>query len=51
MAPPTLNQTWALDFMHDSLYDGRVFRSLNVLDHGNRQGLAIELGFSLPSGG
>lgn len=48
-APPTLNQTWALDFMRDTLYDGRVFRTLNVLDQGNREGLAIEVGFSLPS--
>jgi len=48
-APAVLNHTWALDFMRDTLYDGRVFRTLNVLDHGNREGLAIEIGFSLPS--
>jgi len=48
-APAVLNQTWALDFMRDTLYDGRVFRTLNVLDQGNREGLAIEIGFSLPS--
>ncbi len=49
LAPPTLNQTWALDFMRDTLYDGRVFRTLNVLDQGNRECLAIEVGLSLPS--
>ena len=49
VAPPLLNRTWALDFMRDTLYDGRVFRVLNVLDHGNREGLAIDVGFSLPS--
>ncbi len=49
LAPPLLNQTWALDFMRDTLYDGRVFRTLNVLDQGNREGLAIEIGFSLPT--
>ncbi len=49
LAPPTLNQTWALDFMRDTLYDGRVFRTLNVLDQGNRECLAIEIGCSLPS--
>jgi putative transposase len=49
VAPPTLNQTWALDFMRDTLYDGRVFRTLNILDQGNREALAIEIGFSLPS--
>lgn len=48
-APPTLNGTWALDFMHDTLYGGRRFRTLNVIDEGNRQGLAIEIGTSLPS--
>jgi putative transposase len=48
-APAVLNETWALDFMRDTLYDGRVFRTLNVLDQGNREGLAIEIGFSLPS--
>ncbi|MDH4347968.1 MAG: integrase core domain-containing protein, partial [Gemmatimonadota bacterium] len=46
---PTLNQTWALDFMRDTLYDGRVFRTLNVLDQGNREALALEIGFSFPS--
>jgi hypothetical protein len=31
------------------LYDGRIFRTLNVLDEGNREALAIEIGMSLPS--
>lgn len=48
-APAVLNHTWALDFMHDRLYDGRPFRTLNVLDEGNREGLAIEIATSLPS--
>jgi putative transposase len=48
-APPVLNTTWALDFMHDALYDGRRFRVLNVLDEGNREGLAVEIGTSLAS--
>lgn len=48
-APAQLNHTWALDFMTDTLYDGRHFRTLNVLDEGNREGLAIEVGMSLPS--
>ena len=48
-APAVLNGTWALDFMHDALYGGRRFRTLNVLDEGNRQGLAIEVGTSIPS--
>ncbi len=48
-APPVLNRTWALDFMGDTLYDGRTYRTLNVLDEGNREALAIEVATSLPS--
>jgi len=49
VAPARLNETWALDFMIDALYDGRGFRTLNVIDEGNREGLAIEIGTSIPS--
>ena len=48
-APPVLNATWAVDYMSDALYDGRRFRTLNVIDEGNREGLAIDVGISLPS--
>src|SRR5690606_16838140 len=48
-APAVLNRTWALDFMGDTLYDGRCYRLLTVLDEGNREALAIEVGTSLPS--
>lgn len=48
-APALLNHTWALDFMGDTLYDGRCYRTLNMLDEGNREGLAIEIDTSLPS--
>ncbi len=44
-----VNQGWALDFMHDSLYDGRRFRTLNVIDEANREALAIEIGTSIPA--
>ena len=44
-----LNQVWALDFMRDTLYDGRPFRTLNVIDEGNREALRIECGTSIPS--
>ena len=46
---PVLNTTWAVDFMVDTLYDGRRFRTLNVMDESNREGLAIEVGTTLPS--
>jgi putative transposase len=48
-APAQLNDTWAMDFMGDSLYGGRADRLLNVLDEGNREALAIEVDVSLPS--
>ena len=44
-----LNRVWALDFMRDTLYDGRPFRTLNVIDEGNREALRIECGTSIPS--
>jgi hypothetical protein len=48
-APPVLNQTWALDFMTETLYDSRRVRLLTVIDEGNREGLGIAMGVSLPS--
>jgi putative transposase len=49
IAPPTLNTTWAIDFMLDALYDGRRFRTFNVIDESNREGLAIEVGTTMPA--
>lgn len=43
------NQCWSLDFMSDSLDHGRPFRTFNVLDDFNREGLWIEIGSSLPA--
>jgi len=40
---------WSLDFMHDRLYGGKAFRTLNVLDEGVREALAIEVDTSLPA--
>jgi putative transposase len=48
-APTTLNQVWALDFMHDALYGGRAVRILNVIDEANREALAVEVGTSIPA--
>ena len=48
-APKELNRVWALDFMSDALYGGRKFRTLNVIDEGNREALAIEISTSIPS--
>ena len=35
--------------MRDTLYDGRPFRTLNVIDEGNREALRIEVGTSISS--
>lgn len=47
--PEAINQSWSMDFMHDQLSDGRSFRTFNVIDDFNREGLCIEVDFSLPS--
>ena len=49
VALPVLNQTWALDFMADALSDRRRFRALTIIDEGNREGLAIDVGRSIPA--
>lgn len=49
-APAILNRTWAMDYMSDALYSGQRFRCLTILDEGNREGLAIEIGTSIPGG-
>ena len=47
--PDAPNMRWSMDFMADRLGDGRQFRLLNVLDDFNREGLGIEVDFSLPA--
>ena len=47
--PEAPNVSWSMDFMADRLEDGRAFRLLNVLDDFNREGLGIEIDFSLPA--
>lgn len=47
--PASPNQVWSIDFMSDSLIDGRKFRLLNILEDFNRESLAIEVDTSLPS--
>lgn len=46
---PRINAVWAIDFMHDRLYDGRPFRTLNVIDEAHRGALAIEAAVSIPA--
>ena len=47
--PVAVNQVWSMDFMSDSLADGRSVRTFNVIDDYNREGLAIDVDLSMPS--
>jgi len=49
LVEPRMNAVWALDFMRDTLYSGRVFRTLNVLDEANRGALGIDVAVSIPA--
>lgn len=46
---PIANEVWSIDFMSDTLYSGRRFRTFNVMDDGFREGLGIEVDTSLPA--
>lgn len=45
--PIRSNITWSIDFMHDSLINGRPFRTLNVIDDHSREALMIIIDTSL----
>src|SRR3546814_16857663 len=47
--PYAPNEIWSMDFMHDQLADGRSIRLFNVIDDYNREGLCIDVDFSLPA--
>lgn len=47
--PQGINEVWSIDFMSDTLWDGRRFRLLNVVDDYNREVLHIEADTSLPT--
>ncbi len=44
------NAGWAMDFMSDTLYHGRRFRTLNIFDEGVREVLDIVIDTSIPGG-
>jgi len=42
VVPQKLNETWSMDFMCDTLENGRRFRVLNVIDDYNREALIVK---------
>lgn len=45
--PQQVNERWSMDFVTDSLTNGRRFRSLTIVDDHSRESVAIEADFSL----
>ena len=41
--PTKLNECWAMDFVHDNLFDGRKFRTLTIVDIFSRFCIALEV--------
>ena len=46
--PNEPNVRWSMDFVADTLVDGRTFRVLNIVDDFSREALATEVGRSIP---
>src|SRR5581483_3016364 len=46
--PSRRTERWSMDFMLDTLADGRGFRTLNIVDDSTRECVAIEVDRSLP---
>jgi putative transposase len=44
-----MNECWSADFMSDAFWDGRRYRTFNVVDDFNREALLIEIDFNLPA--
>ena len=47
--PKYLNQSWLIDFMSDSLHNGKMRRMMNIMDDYNREVLWIEVRHSFPA--
>jgi len=46
--PERINQHWSMDFVSDSLYNGRRFRVFTIVDDFSRECPALEVDHSLP---
>jgi putative transposase len=47
--PKANNQVWSMDLKRVQLEDGKTYRLFNFIDDFNREAIAIEVDFSLPS--
>jgi putative transposase len=47
LVPQLPNQIWSADFMSDTLYAGKRFRTFNVIDDFNRELLHVEIDTSI----
>jgi len=48
--PAKPDERWSMDFVSDALADGRVFRTLNIIDDFSRESVAIEVDTSFGRG-
>ena len=46
--PAGRNERWSMDFVHDALFDGQVFRVLTLVDDWSRESPALEVAKSIP---
>lgn len=44
--PTSMGKIWSIDFMHDTLMNGRKVRIMNIIDDYNREALAINVDYS-----
>ncbi len=47
IVPQGINERWSMDFVTDSLYDGRKFRVFNLIDDCSREAIEQYVGFSI----